>query len=300
MEGLYDKFISCPSYSAMARHCRELKSLVAHTKNKVDINHVSLSTPAPKDRYSEGYEDGRSVGYKDGYDEGCGAAEEKFRRSQASHVTSSVQTSPPPATAASATQTEPCCPRVIREHGVQASEPFDWASEPIDSALIFHTAVPPLPLGATTPRAHSTSSADPNFPRDPRSQPNGFAASPPGSPLSTQHPVPSHVERLSLVDAPIPPLHPTLRDLSSLRSGNAVQPFSTLQRRTRRVRARRSRPSHHSSRQYSAHFPDPSITGMPPAFAWDTDPRLAVLSAVLRSLGWTCVSAHGEDAAHVW
>ena len=60
-----------------------------------------------------------------------------------------------------------------------------------------------------TPRAYSTSSADPNFPRDPRSQPNGFATPPPDQPLppppTAQPPVPSHVKRFSLVDAPVPP-----------------------------------------------------------------------------------------------
>ncbi|RPD54203.1 AIP3-domain-containing protein [Lentinus tigrinus ALCF2SS1-7] len=60
-----------------------------------------------------------------------------------------------------------------------------------------------------TPRAYSTSSADPNFPRDPRNQPNGVGTPPPDQPLppppSSQPPVPSHVKRFSLVDAPVPP-----------------------------------------------------------------------------------------------
>ncbi|TFK89181.1 AIP3-domain-containing protein [Polyporus arcularius HHB13444] len=59
------------------------------------------------------------------------------------------------------------------------------------------------------PRAYSTSSADPSFPRDPRSHPNGFATPPPDQPLppppSSQPPVPSHVKRFSLVDGPVPP-----------------------------------------------------------------------------------------------
>ena len=65
------------------------------------------------------------------------------------------------------------------------------------------------------PRAYSTSAADPNFPRDPRSQTNGFGTPPPdgsgaqppssAAPIPTQSPVPSHVKRFSLVDAPMPP-----------------------------------------------------------------------------------------------
>ena len=60
------------------------------------------------------------------------------------------------------------------------------------------------------PRAYSTSSADPNFPRDPRSQTNGFGTPPPPDqplppPPPTQAPVPKHVKRFSLVDAPVPP-----------------------------------------------------------------------------------------------
>ncbi|TBU61549.1 actin interacting protein 3-domain-containing protein [Dichomitus squalens] len=60
------------------------------------------------------------------------------------------------------------------------------------------------------PRAYSTSSADPNFPRDPRSQTNGFGTPPPPEqplppPPPAQAPVPSHVKRFSLVDAPVPP-----------------------------------------------------------------------------------------------
>ncbi|CDO68150.1 hypothetical protein BN946_scf184938.g2 [Trametes cinnabarina] len=57
------------------------------------------------------------------------------------------------------------------------------------------------------PRAYSTSSADPAFPRDPRQQTNGFA-SPQQTPESlptVQAPVPSHVKRFSLVDGPVPP-----------------------------------------------------------------------------------------------
>ncbi|KAI0644355.1 actin interacting protein 3-domain-containing protein [Trametes meyenii] len=60
------------------------------------------------------------------------------------------------------------------------------------------------------PRAYSTSSADPNFPRDPRQQLNGFASpSPPPPPQPpappVQAPVPGHVKRFSLVDGPVPP-----------------------------------------------------------------------------------------------
>ncbi|KAH9912104.1 AIP3-domain-containing protein [Epithele typhae] len=63
-------------------------------------------------------------------------------------------------------------------------------------------------MSVPLPRAYSTSSADPNFPRDPRSQTNGFGTPPPPPDLSsappTQAPVPSHVKRFSLVDAPVP------------------------------------------------------------------------------------------------
>ncbi|KAI0763853.1 actin interacting protein 3-domain-containing protein [Trametes elegans] len=60
------------------------------------------------------------------------------------------------------------------------------------------------------PRAYSTSSADPAFPRDPRQQTNGFASPQPDAapqPVVPQPaaPVPGHVKRFSLVDAPVPP-----------------------------------------------------------------------------------------------
>ncbi|KAL7280974.1 hypothetical protein ACG7TL_005924 [Trametes sanguinea] len=58
------------------------------------------------------------------------------------------------------------------------------------------------------PRAYSTSSADPSFPRDPRQQTNGFASPQLPATESTpavQAPVPSHVKRFSLVDGPVPP-----------------------------------------------------------------------------------------------
>ncbi|OJT04283.1 Actin-interacting protein 3 -like protein [Trametes pubescens] len=57
------------------------------------------------------------------------------------------------------------------------------------------------------PRAYSTSSADPMFPRDPRQQTNGFASPEPPQPRppSVQAPVPGHVRRFSLVDGPVPP-----------------------------------------------------------------------------------------------
>ncbi|KAI0334647.1 AIP3-domain-containing protein [Cubamyces sp. BRFM 1775] len=55
------------------------------------------------------------------------------------------------------------------------------------------------------PRAYSTSSADPIFPRDPRQQSNGFASPDQTAQAAVQAPVPSHVKRFSLVDAPVPP-----------------------------------------------------------------------------------------------
>ncbi|KAI0628175.1 actin interacting protein 3-domain-containing protein [Trametes polyzona] len=60
------------------------------------------------------------------------------------------------------------------------------------------------------PRAYSTSSADPSFPRDPRQQQtNGFVSPSPDPPQQppppVQAPVPEHVKRFSLVDGPVPP-----------------------------------------------------------------------------------------------
>ncbi|KAH9846207.1 AIP3-domain-containing protein [Lenzites betulinus] len=54
------------------------------------------------------------------------------------------------------------------------------------------------------PRAYSTSSADPSFPRDPRQQTNGFASPELPPPPTMQAPVPGHVKRFSLVDGPVP------------------------------------------------------------------------------------------------
>ncbi|KAI0686337.1 actin interacting protein 3-domain-containing protein [Cerioporus squamosus] len=78
------------------------------------------------------------------------------------------------------------------------------------------------------PRAYSTSSADPSFPRDPRSQPNGFATPPPDQPLpappSSQPPVPSHVKRFSLVDSPVPPPPAVIVNDGSATSGSTDGP----------------------------------------------------------------------------
>ncbi|TFK77756.1 hypothetical protein K466DRAFT_607740 [Polyporus arcularius HHB13444] len=236
VKGLYRKIMKNPSYSAIARHCRDLESLMTDTKNQVAVSQVGLSSTL-SDRYSEGYEDGRSAGYKEGLEEGRKAAEDEVRRSQASTVESGVQTLSPATTTTNSTQTDTSSPADTRSCAVQAWAPLDWASEPLDPAPAFYSGIAP------------------------------------------------------------PTQNPPTRDFSALRSEQCLRPFSTLQRRSRRVRARRSYPPRHDSRHMHPGTSSPAMSSVLP---WDTDPRLISLASPLRSLGWTRVRGHGEDAVHVW
>jgi hypothetical protein len=105
-------------------------------------------------------------------------------------------------------------------------------------------------------------------------------------------------------------LPPPPRDLSALRS-NIPRPFDSIQRQARRRNQVRNPPIHSFTRRGQPVWtagpiitrkhpfglgpgkptiPSPVFQEPPPILDWDSDPRLADLSRVLRSLGWapTC------------
>ncbi|KAI0819607.1 actin interacting protein 3-domain-containing protein [Trametes gibbosa] len=112
----------------------------------------------------------------------------------------------PPVPATNSSSDQPfvggfAAPPVTNTLSADSDNPRQRASTPVQprSSLSQMNSIP-------LPRAYSTSSADPSFPRDPRQQTNGFGSPEPPQqpPPPVQAPVPGHVKRFSLVDGPVP------------------------------------------------------------------------------------------------
>ncbi|KAI0740489.1 hypothetical protein C8Q76DRAFT_707961 [Earliella scabrosa] len=235
VQNLIRDFEDLPSFSATMRRMRQLKDLVVHMRSTASICQVAATPPC--DRYEEGYDEGRRIGYEQGVEDGRQEVTDMF---------------------------------VIRKMATSATQ----TPSPVIADSFAQTEVP-----SDTHEASQSQSSEAPIPRSTTAKPHEWAS----------EPVP-----LFLTTDPLP----APRDISSLRSERHTRPFGTCQQRYRRLRRRhapRLHPPQHHSRSHPVFFPATRTSSF---LEWDTDPRLASLSAALRSLGWTRVR-RDEDAAHV-
>ncbi|KAI0702195.1 hypothetical protein C8Q76DRAFT_755945 [Earliella scabrosa] len=155
VQNLIRDFEDLPSFSATMRRMRQLKNLVVHMRSTASVYQVAAMLPC--DRYEQGYDEGRPIGYEQGVEDGRQEVTDMFVIRKM--ATSATQT-PSPVIADLFAQTEvPSDTHEARQS--QSSEspipryttakPHEWASEPVP--LLLTTVPSPAPRDISSLRS---------------------------------------------------------------------------------------------------------------------------------------------------
>ncbi|KAI0710618.1 hypothetical protein C8Q76DRAFT_738104 [Earliella scabrosa] len=157
VQNLIRDFEDLPSFSATMRRMHQLKDLVVHMRSTASVCQVAV-TPL-RDRYEEGYEEGRRIGYDQGFEEGRQEVIDMFVIRKM--ATSATQTPSPiivdsfaqtdfPSDTHEASQSESSESSIPHSVG-EVTKHHEWASDPVP--LLLTTVPSPAPRDISSLRS---------------------------------------------------------------------------------------------------------------------------------------------------